>query len=214
MLVDLIDRLRCPNVHADAWLVAAATHMANRHLMEATLGCHECGAEFAVRNGEVWFGEHVEHAPMRVSGDETLRAAALLNLEEHGQYLLEGGWGSLADSLQAMLDITLFLADPPVDEQRGAAGTDASRPTGAHGTLRGVGDRLPLAPSSMHGIALDRTSDARLHDAVRVLRAGGRLLAPAGAMLPAGAYLLARDERHWVAEKRGEVVTLERAARL
>lgn len=216
MYVDLIDRLRCPNDHADTWLVATATRTAHRRLIEATLGCHECGAEFEVLDGEVRFGTRVESAPMPVSEDETMRAAALLRLEERGLYLLDGGWGSLAPTLQQVLDVDIILADPPTftpaDPDASAASGEVVD-TASKCTLRGVVDRWPIASASLHGIAMQRVTNARLADALRVLRAGGRLIAPANAPVPAGARELARDERHWVAEKVGDVISLSRAQR-
>ncbi|MBW7935561.1 MAG: hypothetical protein H3C62_18525, partial [Gemmatimonadaceae bacterium] len=81
------------------------------------------------------------------------------------------------------------------------------------GTLRGVGDRWPLAAASLHGLALSRITPARAADAVRVLRPSGRLVAPIDTPLPAGVRELARDDRHWVAEKVGDVIPLARARR-
>jgi uncharacterized protein YbaR (Trm112 family) len=215
VLVDLIDRLRCPVEHADTWLVAAATRTVDRHLIEATLGCHECGAEFELRDGEVWFGARVESAAVPVNVDETMRAAALLRLEERGLYLLEGGWGSVASALQQVLDVDLILVDPPTGVSERAAANASGDVAGAFGkcTLRGVGDRWPLANASLHGIAIARATSARLADALRILCAGGRLVAPVSAPVPTGARELARDERHWVAEKVGDVIPLARAQR-
>ncbi|MBI2407698.1 MAG: hypothetical protein HYV19_05305 [Gemmatimonadetes bacterium] len=204
MFVELIDRLRCLNIHTDTWLVAAASRSANRHLIDATLGCPECDAEYEVRDGEVWFGEVVPRAttePMNV--DDAMRAAALLKCQEHGLYVLDGAWGGLAAALQQIVDVDLLLTDPPsVPSTHAAAG---------QGTLRGVGERWPLASASLHGMALDHATDARTADALRVLRPGGRLVAPVGSPLPAGARELARDDRHWVAEKAADVITLRRA---
>jgi len=215
--VDLIDRLRCTGEHADTWLVAAATRTAHRHLIEATLGCHECGAEFEIRDGELWIGARVERAPMPVSADEAMRAAALLRLEERGLYLLEGGWGSLAAALEQVLDVDIILVDPPAEVSVRAAAAAAASGGGddvvGKCTLRGVGDRWPIAGAALHGIAIERATSARLHDALRVLRTGGRLVAPADVAVPAAARELARDERHWVAEKVGDVVPLGRARR-
>lgn len=215
MYVDLIDRLRCPNDHADTWLVAAATRTAHRRLIEATLGCHECGAEFELRDGELWVGAPVERAPMPVNADETMRTAALLRLEERGLYLLEGGWGSHAAALQQVLDVDIMLADPPTMVSERAAADMSGDGADAVGkcTLRGVGDRWPIAGASLHGLAMERATSARLADALRILRVGGRLIAPASAEVPAGARELARDERHWVAEKVGDVISLARAHR-
>ncbi|MBM3907163.1 MAG: hypothetical protein FJ363_03680 [Gemmatimonadetes bacterium] len=202
MFVELIDRLRCPAEHAETWLVVAADRVEDRDLRAATLGCPECGAEYAMRGGEVWFGARVAATPMPVGEDEAMRLAALLKLEERGLYLLDGGWASFTDALHALLDVAVLLADPP-SELREAA----------EGTLRGVGDRWPLASAAFHGIALDRATPSRTADAVRLLRPGGRLVAPAMATMPAGVRELARDDRHWVAEKAGDVVPLSRARR-
>jgi hypothetical protein len=202
MYVELLDRLRCTGNHADTWLVAAATRTEHRHLVEATLGCPACDATFEVRNGEVWLGDAIATAPMPVNDDEAMRAAALLRLEERGLYLLDGGWASLAHAIREIVDVDLILSDPPA----GAA------PDG-QGTLRGVGSRWPLAAASLHGVALAHATAARVSDAVRVLRAGGRLVAPVDASLPAGVRELASDDRHWVAEKLPDVVPLSRARR-
>lgn len=204
MFVDLIDRLRCPNDHADTWLVAAASRTVHRHLLDATLGCVECGAEFEIKDGDVWFGTSVEAQGMAVSEEETLRAAALLKLEERGLFLLEGGWASFAHALPQLLDVDILLSDPPAGITEAGVG---------QGTLRGVGDRWPLAAASLHGLALSRITPARAADAVRVLRPSGRLVAPIDTPLPAGVRELARDDRHWVAEKVGDVIPLARARR-
>ena len=200
MFVELIDRLRCPNDHADTWLVATASRTAHRHLIDATLGCLECDAEYEVRDGDVFFGAPVASEAMPDSEADAMRVAALLNLQERGLYVLDGGWASLASAVQGILDVDLLLADPA-----------SAAASAGQGTLRGIGDRWPLAAASLHGIALDRATPARTADAVRVLRAAGRLVAPVSAALPAGVRELARDERHWVAEKVGDVILLSRA---
>ncbi len=201
MFVELIDRLRCPNVHADTWLVATASRTAHRHLIDATLGCPECDAEYDVRDGDVLFGAPVSCDAMPASEAEAMRAAALLNLKERGLYVLDGAWGSLSSAMAQLLDVDVLLTDPPFPAGGSAAG---------QGTLRGVGDRWPLADASLHGLALGRATPARVADAVRLLRSGGRLVAPVHTALPPGVRELARDDRHWVAEKTGDVIPLTR----
>ena len=203
MFIELIDRLRCPNDHEDSWLVAAASRTEHRRLVEATLGCPVCSAEFTVSAGAVRFGEPALGAPMAATEDDVMRAAALLHVQERGLYVLEAGWGSLAPGLQALMSADFLLVDPP-------AGTVAQ--DGA-GILHGIGDRWPLAAASLQGIALERATPARLADAVRVLAPRGRLAAPSSAPVPAGVTELARDDRHWVGEKPADVVTLGRARR-
>lgn len=203
MFVELIDRLRCPNEHEDTWLVAAASRTGNRRLIDATLGCPVCDAEFAVRDGAVVFGESAPGASMPAGEDEVMRAAALLHVQERGLYVLEAGWGSLAAALLALMSAEYLLVDPP---------TATVADEGA-GVLVGVGDRWPLAAASLQGIALERATPARVADAVRVLKPLGRLVAPVTAPVPAGVSELARDDRHWVGERVPDVVTLGRASR-
>jgi uncharacterized protein YbaR (Trm112 family) len=204
--VELIDRLRCPNAHEETWLVAAASRTEHRRLIEATLGCPVCDAEFDVHDGRVMFGEVPATraaTPMPASEDEALRAAALLAVQEGGLYLLDGGWGSLAPALLELQAAQFLLVDPPSD-----IGAD-----GGLNVLVGTGDRWPLAAATLQGIALDQGSSQRVAGAVRLLAPRGRLVAPAGADVPAGVTELARDDRHWVAEKVADIVTLGRARR-
>lgn len=183
--------------------MAAATRTENRRLVDATLGCPVCDAEFAVRDGEVIFGERAPSQSMSAGEDEVMRAAALLHVQERGLYALESGWGSLAAALLALMPAEYLLVDPP-------AGTVAGEGVGI---LVGIGDRWPLAAASLQGIALERSTPARLAGAVRVLKPRGRLVAPSSAPVPVGVTELARDDRHWVSEKISDVVTLGRARR-
>ncbi len=201
MFVELIDRLRCPNDHEDTWLVAAASRTEARRLVEATLGCPVCEAEFVVRDGVVVFGEPAPGAPMPVADDEVMRAAALLQVQEGGLYVLEAGWGSLAPALLPLVSAEYLLVDPP-------AGIVAEEGVGI---MVGIGDRWPLAAASLQGMALERASAPRVTDAVRVLQLRGRLVAPSAVPVPAGVNELARDARHWVGEKISDLVTLGRA---
>jgi hypothetical protein len=65
-----------------------------------------------------------------------------------------------------------------------------------------VSGRLPLAASSIRGAVIDGWiySPSLLSDAVRALRRGGRLAAPAHVPVPAEIQELARDETEWVGE--------------
>lgn len=203
MFVELIDRLRCPSDHEDAWLVAAASRTENRRLIDATLGCPVCEAEFTVRDGVVFFGERAPGVAMPAGEEEAMRAAALLHVQERGLYVLDAGWTSLAPALLALMNAVYLLVDPPAE-------TVADE---GMGVLVGVGDRWPLAAASMQGIAIERATPARVADAVRVLMPRGRLVAPCSAPVPPGVTELARDDRHWVGEKISDVVTLRRAPR-
>ncbi|MEK7239782.1 MAG: hypothetical protein AAB224_04290 [Gemmatimonadota bacterium] len=201
MFVELLDRLRCPNDHEDTWLVAAALRTEARRLVDATLGCPVCEAEFVVRDGVVVFGEPAPSAPMPAAEDEVMRAAALLHLQERGLYVLDAGWGSLAPALLPLIPAEYLLVDPPPGIVAGEG----------VGIMVGIGDRWPLAAASLQGMALQRTSPPRVADAVRVLKLRGRLVAPSAVPVPVGVSELARDARHWVGEKISDLVTLGRA---
>ena len=108
MLVDLLEHLRCPNSHADSWLVASALRTAERHILEGTLGCPTCGSEFAIRDGVVSFGREdlppsdAAHADIQ---EDALRLAALFAAHDRGGlYVLGGAWGKLAGALSDLLD--------------------------------------------------------------------------------------------------------------
>jgi hypothetical protein len=209
MHVDLIDRLRCMNRHADSWLVAVSSRSDGRRILDGTLGCPECGAEYAITGGVTWFGrEEVVPAPGPAPADadaECTRLAALLGLDERGGvYLLAGTWAALAAGLVQFGTAQLLLASAP-------GGYDE------WSTIRGAGDALPLAEGSVRGVAIDRASPALGASAAKVLVASGRLVAPAVAPIPEGITVLARDERHWVGERTrhpaaSELVTPRRAA--
>ena len=74
-------------------------------------------------------------------------------------------------------------------------GAGVSGITSAPGTL-------PLAAGSARAIALHgAASPALLEASLEALAPGGRLLAPAALPLPSDVSELARDERHWLAER-------------
>jgi uncharacterized protein YbaR (Trm112 family) len=202
VFIELVSALRCPAPHEETWLVAASARMAGRRIVEGVLGCPVCHAEYAIRDGVAHFAE-VAGPPDDVPAPpvdeaEVMRAAALLDLAAPGGLVILGGrWDAFATPLAELTDARFLLVNPvvrvPPSEQ-----TSAVR----------AGDRLPVAPASARAVALDAAtaSDARLTSAVRVLRPAGRLVAPAACALPAGVTELARDDRHWVAERAHEAV--------
>jgi uncharacterized protein YbaR (Trm112 family) len=192
MLVDLLDRLRCPVPHDDSWLVATALVTRRRHIVEGSLGCPVCGAEYPIRDGAVWFGRE-EFPPADVPAeavrtDEAMRLAALLSLSERGVFLLGGAWGALADELATLMPLQLLLASPPAVAE-------------GWSVVRGTADSMPFTAGSLTGIAIDRASGPLAEAAARTLISRGRLVAPADTPVPAPIVVIARDERHWVGER-------------
>ncbi len=202
MFVELIDALRCPRPHPagtpDSWLVAAARRTAARCLVDGVLGCPVCRAEFAVAGGVVDFGEPRDTRPAAAAAPapdatvDAFRLAALLHLATPGGIIAVGGdWDLALDGLLDVTEVRALAVEP----------AHAYAPREPFGAL--VGGELPVAAGALRGVALDvRTATpARLAAAVRAVRPGGRLVAPAATPVPDGARELAHDEAHWVAER-------------
>lgn len=203
MFIDLVDALRCPRPHDATWLVAAALEMRGRALLRGTLGCPICRAEFAIVEGIVEFGgaarASAEDGDAGDANEEAVRLAALLGLTEPGGIVAVGGaWEPALDPLRDLVGEVRALVLEPGPAWR------AREPFGA---VRGGG--IPVATGALRGVALDAaTADAaRLDAAVRALQPRGRLVAPSHLALPNGVTELARDARHWVAERAPGVVS-------
>jgi hypothetical protein len=163
---------------------------------EGTLGCPICRAEYPIEGGVADFrtGERAPRAapaamPALPEADEL--AAMLALTDPLGFVVLIGSWARRADALLDLLDAPpLLLVDPPDDVAIGP-GLSGLRTETA----------LPIAGGAARGVAVDVATPARVESAARTTRAGGRLVAPADAALPAGVRELARDARVWVAER-------------
>jgi len=194
MFIELVDALRCPVPHEESWLVAASTRMAFRHIVEGTLGCPVCKAQYPVHRGVVDF-RRAAHAPLPSDAPpddaQATRLAALLDLTDHtGFAVLLGSWSVHAPLVRAIAETPLLVVDPP-EGMEGEPGISVIRCDGL----------LPLAVGASRGTAIDASDVARVASAVRATRAKGRLVAPVTVALPDGATELARDESVWVAER-------------
>jgi hypothetical protein len=190
MFVELIGQLRCLRSHADGCLVATTTQTVERRIIDGTLGCPACGAEYEIREGAAWFGGNEAvptPADSRFSPDGPVRLAAMLGLDERGGlYVLDALWSFHVRALSTMCPEARFVLISVAEVE------------GAHAVLRGTGDAIPLAAGCARGVALDRATPALVDAAVRALAAGGRLVAPQNADVPAAIALLARDDDWWV----------------
>ena len=197
MFTELIDTLRCPNAHEDSWLVATSTRADGRHIMHGTLGCPVCRATFEIVEGEVLFSTAPVVTPAAVFDDDAaFRLAAQLHLVEAPQpVLLVGTWSAAAQPLRRLLShVTMLVGDVA---PHGAADRRIS-------ALRLPAHGIPLAADALRALALD-AAHARpefLTHAARVVRATGRLVAPASTPLEAGVWrILATDADVVVAER-------------
>jgi uncharacterized protein YbaR (Trm112 family) len=194
MFIELVDALRCPTPHEESWLVASAERMEARHIVEGTLGCPVCKAEFPIRNGVVDFRRGtstVLPAGSAPDQEQAMRLAAFLDLSDaQGFAVLLGEWGVHAPVLRTLVETPLVLVDPP-EGVEGEPGVSVIRCDG----------ELPLAAAASRGMAIDGGAAARVASAVRATRVKGRLVAPASLAVPAGVRELARDDSTWVGER-------------
>jgi uncharacterized protein YbaR (Trm112 family) len=194
MFIELVDALRCPVPHEESWLVAATARMEARHIVDGTLGCPVCSAQYKIRRGVVDFrrsGGEVVATHVVSDGEQAMRIAALLDLSEaHGFAVLLGDWGAHAHELASIVELPLLLIDPPAGIT-GAPGISVLRTDG----------ELPLAAGAARAMAIDAAGSSRVSSALRATRVNGRVLAPVAVELPAEVRELARDESVWVGER-------------
>src|SRR2546423_13507057 len=104
----MIDLLRCVNAHEDTWLVASFREVTNRIVMEGTLGCPVCTAEYKIRGGVVDFtcGERIADfeedraAASHRRGGGGARAGGDLDITQTAANIEFGGvWGYVAQEV-------------------------------------------------------------------------------------------------------------------
>jgi len=210
MFIELLDLLRCINVHEETWLVASLKAISNRFVLDGTLGCPVCHAEYRIKKGIADFTEtrelaHESPEPSGPSGNReevATRVGAFLNATEPGATLVLGGsWAQAAQELSVMTETRILALNPSnrVEESETV------------GLLR-VSHEIPLAPGSVLGVAIDASfPPGIISSALKVVRTGGRIVGPASIDIPSDLSVLARDENYWVAEKPAELVSLRRS---
>lgn len=195
MRVDFIELLRCPGYHEPSALVTVAELRDGDRLVTGTLGCPVCQAEYLLADGVVDLTTpYARHVPRRATAvtepTDGARMAALLNLAEPGlRVALCGAQALHAEVLTTMSDAHCLAINAP-----GWLTTVVS-------SLRmDIGGVLPLAAASLHGLGVDAHHAGLLADAARVVRVGGRVVAPVQTPIPPGLRELARDAVEWVAQ--------------
>ena len=167
VFVPLVDILRCTRPHADTWLVASIDRADGRYIVDGTLGCPTCLAEYPIRNGIAFFSAP-RHYAAHVQPDETsaVRLAAALDLTDARMTaVLHGSWGVHAQLIVGVSPSQLLLLNPP-DEVVMTDGVSAI-----------VSDAAPLAAGSVSAAAIDKPITPTLLTSLRrSLRHGGRLL--------------------------------------
>jgi len=209
VFIELIDLLRCVNDHEDTWLVASFKTVSNRFVLEASLGCPSCSAHYPILDGIADFSlgqtsascDEERGAASHLREELATRAGAFLNATQPGATIVLGGlWAYAAQDLADLADVRVIALNAP--------GEVKESPRVA---LVQTAGRIPLAPSSVHGVALDPWFPvAMTQSAWRVVKPGGRIVAPTSFDAPPQSTVLAHDESYWVAEKLTQLVSLER----
>ncbi|MGH7696624.1 MAG: hypothetical protein ACRENH_16675 [Gemmatimonadaceae bacterium] len=211
MHVGVIELLRCPTEHSESALVASATRQVERRIIEGSLGCPVCGAEFRIHNAVADFrrdtgAQDLEAVTREPPNEEdAIRLAAQLDLTEPGRLLLIfGEYTRFAPALNVMFDALCVAINAPRREEDHIAD---------HSSVLRIATTIPIAPSAAHGAAISGNQLRQLQlDQVRErLRVNGRLVIPATAALPEGMTLVAHDERELVGVRASEMISLRRA---
>ena len=189
MFLEMVDLFRCVRVHRESWLVAAIDEVDGRVIINGRLGCPVCSTEYEIRDGVLEISADVPHDHDERAQADPWRIAALLDIQQPSANVVrEGVHTQTVDALLAIVPGRIVALNPLGDlapQERLAV--IRSHPT------------IPLRSASVESVALTAATDPALAEAVRVLRTGGRLLAPAGTPVPAGLREIARDEQEWVA---------------
>lgn len=199
MRIETIELLRCPVRHDNTPLITVAHRREDNHLLDATLGCPICGAEYALRDGALFLSPAPSSSR---SADDALgddseshtplaeRTAALLHLTEPGARVLLCGQYGLAARAVATATHTSVVAI-------NARPADAARVDTLYADVHLA---IPFSSDSVQAIAVDSEHAHWLAEAVRVVRVGGRILSDVNAPVPDGCRELARDAAEWLAE--------------
>ena len=212
MFIELLDLLRCVKPHEDTWLVASFRSVTNRFMDSGTLGCPVCSTTYLVEKGigDFTLGAEVpECDAQRLEASHkreelATRAGAYLNATEPGATIILGGiWGFAAPELSEMADVRVIAMNA-------ASEVKETERVG----LVNVAARIPLAPNSALGVALDAWFPAGIvASAAEVVRPGGRIVGPSALEPPAGMTVLAHDAMYWIAQKAEETIPLRRAGK-
>jgi len=213
MHVGVIELLRCPAGHAESALVASATRQVERRIIDGSLGCPVCGAEYRIHNAIADFRR--DPAPQDLEAgavtreppneEAAIRLAAQLDLTEPGRLLLMfGEYARFAPALSVLFDAICVAINAPRNEEKHIAD---------HSSVLRINATIPIAPSAAHGAAVaeNQLRQLQVGQVRERLRVNGRLVIPASAALPEGMTLLAHDERELVGVRASEMIRLRRA---
>lgn len=199
MFIELAEFLRCPAQHeARSYCVVLPEEMSGRRIRRGSIGCPECGREFAIVEGIARFGERDGVATPVIQEAESdadpSALAALLGLAGPGGYVvLVGAVARLAEQLAGEIEGVHFV---------GVNAPPEVRPSEAL-SLVAAPDGIPLASAMARGCVVSRgwAREPWLAEAARVVLRGLRLVVLAENVTAAGVEQLAAGDGMWVGVK-------------
>ena len=204
MFIELLDGLRCVADHPQIPLVAAILQRDERFVVQGVLGCPTCRREYQIGDGIAWFRDPYEgtsSAPEPRDAEGAMRAGAFLAVSDGVTIALVGDWARYAIELAELVGLRAYAVNPggPIGESERVGSLYSD-------------NRLPFTDGLLRGVAIDESgwSTEELQLATRALSPGGRMVGPASSPVPAEMEEIARDDRWWIAEKRGPLVALHR----
>jgi hypothetical protein len=195
MRLDIAERLICPEPHARTPLIVVAMETRGRDVIRAEVGCMQCRREWQIAEGTLRFTERdadatTARAQVAPTDALLLRLEALLGVSDPGAVLLLGGLHTdIATALVERNDAVVAVLPATGASPAGIGHVALDAPV------------VPFSEATFAAALLDASmSDAQALDAVRCVRAGGRVVGTAQVTLPPNVRELARDAEHWVGE--------------
>jgi uncharacterized protein YbaR (Trm112 family) len=195
MHIELTEMLRCPEAHAEAFLVLSTAEMSGRSVISGVVGCPVCRREYEISRGIVEFGGSGKREEGRgIGAVDAPTLQALLDLSGPGGYVvLVGAASRHAVGLASLMHGIHFVGiNPPADAED----------LPILSLLRSEA-AIPLKSSMARAIVVgsDSANDPWLAEAHRVLLRGRRLVIESETTTPPqGVNRLAAGQGLWVGE--------------
>ena len=164
----LTDRLICPRCDAGAGLILLAEKTAGRRVLAGQLGCPNCRAKYPVLEGAADFNGTPVAPEGGPEGIDPATLGALIGVAEGpAQVLLLGSFDAAALSIARLIpDLEVVVARAQITAPQDVQGVSMLR----------IGEKIPLDDRSMRGVAVAKSEQHLLAEAVRVCALAARLV--------------------------------------
>ena len=199
MFIEITEVLRCPQPHAESYIICGPVTMDGRDVVRGGLMCPACHTEYPIVDRVAWFappGTPVQHAAASRPTELTAEAVqAFLDLQGGGGYLLTvGNAGRLGPALARLVpNVSVIGVNPPGDV----------KPSSGFSVVRSP-NALPIKAHSVRAVVVgaDAAGPAWLEPSLAALLTGLRVVVESESVQPAGIVELMRGAGVSVGEKR------------